>query len=69
METNEIKAAMILQGVTTKQIAEGLGITAQAIGPVISGRRSNPRIRAAIAEALGRSVEEIWPVPTGKEAA
>ena len=47
-------------GISGADIARRLGITRQAVADVISGRRSNPRIRKAIADACGVTVESLW---------
>jgi len=71
METRKIKANLILAGVTQSEIARSLGIKVASVNDVVSGKRKNPRIRSAIAEAIGKPVEKIWPdaQPTTREHA
>ncbi len=61
MEPNEIRAAMVLARVTITSIAKKLGVAPQWVHAVITGKRPTPRIRQAIAEAIGKPVDEIWP--------
>lgn len=65
MSPNEIRAALMLRGIKVKDIAGQVGVVPQAVSMVISGRHTYKgyRIRPFIASALGRTVEEIWPVP------
>lgn len=61
MKPYEIRAALILAQVPMKELGKCLGVSPQHVGNVISGRRKTPRIRAAVAEAIGKQVSEIWP--------
>ena len=63
MKPNEIRAAMVLRGVKLKDIAEKAGVSIGAVHQVIYGigRTRGYRIRPFIAEAIGKSVYEIWP--------
>lgn len=61
MEPNEIKAHLILKQITLSSIAKKLGVTRGAVSQVIHNIHSNPRIRKAIADALEKPVNEIWP--------
>ena len=56
-----IKIQMIQNGVTIIEIASAIGVTPSAVHQVITGLRNTPRIRAAIAQAIGLPVSEIWP--------
>jgi len=55
------KAIMIIAGVSQTAVAKSLGITTPAVNAVVCGRRSVPRIMAAIADAVGRPVSDLWP--------
>jgi lambda repressor-like predicted transcriptional regulator len=48
-------------------VAKNLNITVPAVNSVIKGLRQNPRIRQAIAAAIGRPVEQIWPSENAKK--
>jgi lambda repressor-like predicted transcriptional regulator len=65
MTPKEIKAALILRGVSIKEIAETAGVTSGAVSQTIYQYRRNGyrglRIRKFIALALNRRVDEIWP--------
>ncbi|MFA7346876.1 MAG: helix-turn-helix domain-containing protein [Desulfurivibrionaceae bacterium] len=69
MKPHEIRAAMVLAQTKIKDIAEQCGHHPPAVHQVINNERPNPRIRAAIAEAIGKPVEEIWPVQKSEEQA
>lgn len=65
MTPREIRAELMLRGVTVKQIAAEAGVTSGAVTQTISQYNGNSfkgyRIRGFIARALGRTVNEIWP--------
>ena len=61
MRPEEIKARLILRGITQAEIARRLKVSRGAISQVISGQERNQRIRKAIARALGLKVSDIWP--------
>lgn len=56
-----IKAALAAKGITQTQIARMLKVKPPTVHNVISGKRRNPRIRQAIALAIGCRVSELWP--------
>lgn len=56
------KAALVLYGVSQAEIARCSGVTATHVSDVLHGRRRSPRVERAIAEALGRPVEDLFPV-------
>ena len=60
------KAALVLAGVRQADIARRLSVAPTHVSDVIHGRRRSLRVEAAIAEALGRRVEEIFPQPAAK---
>lgn len=60
MTEKEIAILMVLHEVTQTRIAKELGITVPAVNSVIKGLRKNPRIRQAIADALGCTFQQIW---------
>ena len=59
----EIKIAMLKAGVTQVDIACKLGVTPAAVSQVILGYRTAERTRAAVAEAIGMDVRQVWPKP------
>ena len=61
MTPREIKAALILKGITQTAIAKKLGVLTCTVGQVIAGRSKSARIAKQIAEELGLKVEDIWP--------
>lgn len=68
MKPNEIRAALVLRGITVTSIADRVGAKRPNVSMVISGARPTQRIRAAIAEAIGKPVDKVFP-PDNKEAA
>ena len=63
------KAALALKGVKQADIARLLGVAPTHVSDVIYGRRRSVRVERAIAEALGRQVEELFPISiSGAEA-
>jgi transcriptional regulator with XRE-family HTH domain len=61
MPVVELKIAMLLAGVTQKEIAERVGVTRQAVSLVVNKQYVSHRIRVAIAESLGMDIKRIWP--------
>lgn len=61
MSPQQIKAGLILKGITQRQIAQRLGVSDAAVSQVIYGVEKNRRIREAIAEALEQPIEQVWP--------
>jgi lambda repressor-like predicted transcriptional regulator len=49
------------KGISQLSIANMLKVKPASVHNVISGKKRTPRIRQAIAFALGQSVAEIWP--------
>jgi transcriptional regulator with XRE-family HTH domain len=68
MEPKKIKMLLIDAEVTQTKIARNLGVTVSFINQIITGLRPTRRVREAIAQAVGKPVEELWPAgPTGKQ--
>jgi lambda repressor-like predicted transcriptional regulator len=61
MSPREIKAQLILKGIKIVNIAANLDVSHVAVTRVISGKSVSGRIRLAIANAIGKKVNEIWP--------
>lgn len=61
METHEIKALMMLKKVTSASIAKKENVSRTWVSLVLTGRRNSPRIRKAIATAVGWPVTKLWP--------
>lgn len=66
MAPNEIKAELVLRGIKMADIAKKAGVTDGAVHQTIKNQKDRRykgyRIRNYIAEAIGKPVEEIWPV-------
>jgi len=56
-----IRGHIYTAGLTPEALAKKLGVSESAISQTIHGLLKSPRIRQAIADAIGKPVEEIWP--------
>ena len=61
MKPNEIRAALLLQDVRPTEIANRLQVSRAAVSSVIGGNLKSARIQEAIANIIGKKIEEIWP--------
>ena len=61
MTAREIKAALILKGVTQAAIAKEAGVSQTLVHLTIKGAERNRKVRSVIAKILGIPVQEIWP--------
>jgi len=59
---------MLKKGITGVEIARRIGVTRSAIYMTISGEIKSLRLRRAIANALGMTVRELWPIDNQKAA-
>lgn len=64
-----IKILLMQEDITQTQIAKVLGVTHGAVSQVINGHENNPRIRQAIAQAVRRPIQELWPEPEADKPA
>ncbi len=64
----EIKKGLIDVDLTQTDIARKLKISKQYVNVVIKGRRRTLRVRKAIAKAVGKRIEELWPSGPIKKA-
>ena len=67
MTIKEIKIAMIIKDITIAAIADSIGVHRPHVSMVVHGKLKTPRIQAAVAKAIGLTVEEVFPIT--KEAA
>jgi lambda repressor-like predicted transcriptional regulator len=65
----EIKIQLLRAGKTQASIARELGVNRSFVNNVIKGHRSTMRVREAIAKAVGKRVDELWPSRPIKKAA
>jgi len=61
MTPAEIKAALLMLGITQAEIGEVIGKPRSRVGEVVNGRSANLEIRTAIAEAIGKPITEVFP--------
>jgi DNA-binding XRE family transcriptional regulator len=57
----ELKLLMLKQHITYGDIARKLGVSRKTVCVVACGFERSERIQAALAEAVGKSVQELWP--------
>jgi DNA-binding transcriptional regulator LsrR (DeoR family) len=57
----EIRIKMMRAGVTAAHIAEQLGVTEPFVHQVITEMKNTQYVREAIAKALNKPVEKLWP--------
>ena len=65
----EIKIALIRARKSQADIARNLGVDKAIVTRVIKGQRTSKRVRMAIAEAVGKRIEDLWPSRPYKRAA
>lgn len=64
-----ISALLLIQGIRQDEIAEKLKVSAPLVSQVVTNKRGGTKkhgpkvtlVRQAVAEALGVTVEELWP--------
>lgn len=57
---NYIRSLLALHGITMKEIAEQEGVSLPMISMTAAGDRKSPRVRRAIAKALGMTYLDLW---------
>ena len=60
-QARKIKSLLIENGITQTSIAEEEGVSASYVHQVIHRIKTGQRVREAIANALGKTVDELWP--------
>lgn len=61
LHARQVRAKLILAGISHKQIAESLGVQRATVSQIVGGLRKSRRIRAAIAKALATTEDALWP--------
>ena len=69
MEPIDIRILLMRARKSQSQIARELGVTQGFVGQVILGLRHTQRVRSAIANAVGKPVEKLWPQANHKRKA
>ena len=67
-KTEIIGAIMLLTGKRVDKYAKDAGLPQAVVYRVINGTSKNERVRAAISEAIGKPISEIWPETTKEKA-
>lgn len=60
MKPNEIRAALALKEIKIVDIARRISVARPSVSQVVSGNKRTPHIRQAIAETIGRPVDEVF---------
>lgn len=60
MTASEVRAMLMLKGVSQSQIADQLGVSDAMISQVIDGKRSSERVQHAIAQAIEKPVHQVF---------
>jgi orotate phosphoribosyltransferase-like protein len=63
----ELKILMLQNGITYKAIANKLNVSAHTVRVVACGAAVSKRIREALAESVGKTVEDLWPAKEEKK--
>lgn len=64
------KIELMRSHTTMSQIARDLGVTVQHVSAVVGDKRRSPSIERAVADAIGRDVEDVFPpLPAAPSAA
>lgn len=66
-----LKRLLVAEGRKQSWLAEKIGIDQATLSRIVNGLHCDPSTREAIAKALCRSVDELWPasIPADREAA
>lgn len=68
MTPKQRKVALLEADASMSDIARKLEVTPGHVSQVVSGDRRSPRVEAAVAEAIGRTAEEVFGEPEGAAA-
>lgn len=61
MKPNEIKSELVLRKITATDLAKQIGVSRPFVSMTIAGDRKTRRIQEAIAKAIGKPIEEVFP--------
>lgn len=64
-----LRLAIVQSGRSQREIAELVGISESRLSLIVNGLHCNDATRAAIADALGRSVDELFPQAPARDVA
>jgi transcriptional regulator with XRE-family HTH domain len=65
----DLRILLLKAGVSQASIAKKLGVTLGFVNQIVYGRRSTKRVRMAIARAVGKRAEDLWPDSNNKRKA
>ncbi len=63
-----LKYDLAKSGLTLADLARHIGVSHSAVSMIVSGRSRSARIEQAVADALDRKPQDIWPEYYEKEA-
>ena len=69
MNNLNLKIKLLKAGITQADIAREIGVTRAFVNQIINGQRQTRRVRMAVAKAVGKRVEDLWPSRPSKKAA
>lgn len=69
MKPNEIRGALVLRNITVTSIAKKIGAKRPNVSAVIAGNLQTVYVQEAIAAAIGKPVDEVFPVTNQEKAA
>lgn len=55
------KVALVRRQVSLAQIGAQLGVSRQFVSDIVRGNRRSERVETAVAEAIGKPVEKVFP--------
>lgn len=58
--TAKVRAALILKGITMKEMARRAGVTPRMLAYVLQDQRHSPRVQKAVAKVVRIKFEELW---------
>lgn len=61
LRREEIKAAMLMAGISPAMLCDELKVAASSVSQTISGHIRSKRIQTRIAEIVGKPIKTIWP--------
>lgn len=64
-----LKLAIVAKGIAQKDLAAKLGVDPAHLSRIVHGLHCSDDLKQQIAQALGRTIEELWPGTSMPEAA
>ncbi len=61
MDNKKIKSLLVANGIKQTDIAKRIGVKRCTVSLVLNNHSESKRVKQAIADALGKNVELLWP--------